>query len=324
MAITAATALRPAPVFTVVMPCYHAQRTIAAAIGSVLAQDEPDFELIIVDDGSTDDSVAVARAAIGDDPRGRVVSQPNAGPSAARNTGAAMARGEFLAFLDADDGWSPDTLSAHRAHFARRADLGVSFGRTRFYDTELSVPGRCSPHVADLDLGDVLAENPLCTTSNLVVRRALFNDIGGFDTTLTHAEDQEFVVHILATTAWKVCGIDAELVKYRTSPIGLSSDLTKMEQGWNLMLDHARRYAEPTRFAAAEAKGRALYGRYLARRALRTGHSGRVALAYFAAGLRSNPGALFAAETRRTLMTAIGILAALILPRRLIAPLIAR
>eukprot|EP01035_Chromulina_nebulosa_P001978 gene1978-2662_t len=227
----------PPPLFTVVMPCFRAAATIGAAIASVLEQSEPRLELIVVDDGSPDGSIAAALAAIGDDPRGRVIRQTNAGPSAARNRGAAAGCGAFIAFLDADDRWHAACLARHRAHFAGEPGLGLSFGRVRFFDAALAIPGRISAHHARPGLAAVLAENPLCSTSNMVVRRDVFAALGGFDCGLRHAEDQEFVVRLLATTPWTAAGIDAELVHYRTSPGGLSADLGAMARGWQAMLE---------------------------------------------------------------------------------------
>ncbi len=312
------------PRFTVVMPCYRAADTIGVAIASVMAQTEANFELIVVDDGSPDRTVEAALIAIGDDARCRVICQANAGPAAARNAGGVTGNGLYLAFLDADDRWTPGALAAHDAHFNARPELGVSFGRTRFYDHALAIPGRCSAHIANVQLGQVLAENPVCTTSNIVVRLDLFLALGGFDSSLTHAEDQEFVMRVLATTRWKVGGINAELVHYRTSISGLSADLVQMERGWTMMIDRARLYADPVHFNAAEAHARALYGRYLARRALRTGDRPLIAFAYLWRAFWSAPLALLGQETKRTMLTAAGVLAALTLPRRLVAPLIAR
>ena len=318
------TAAGRSPAFTIVMPCHRAAHTLPAAIASVRAQSEADFELIIVDDGSPDDSIAVCAAAIGGDPRCRVIGQDRQGPSAARNTGVAMGRGTLVAFLDADDVWTPDVLRAHRAHFERRPELGVSFGRVRFFDPGMTRPGRLSAHHGTLDLGQVLAENPLCTTSNMVVRRGLFTELGGFDRGLSHAEDQDFLVRVLALTDQPICGIDQELVQYRTSPAGLSADLTQMAQGWQAMLERARGIIPPARLAQVESRARALHGRYLARRALRTGQAPRSALRHFCAAWRADASALLTCEPRRTALTAAGILAALVLPRRLAAPLIAR
>ncbi len=92
------------------VPLYNKERTVLRTLASIAAQDCTDFEAIIVDDGSTDGGDAVAEAF--PDPRFRLIRQANAGPGAARNTGIAAARADFIAFLDADDVWSPDYLSA--------------------------------------------------------------------------------------------------------------------------------------------------------------------------------------------------------------------
>ncbi len=96
------------PSVSVVMPCFNAARHLCASVTSALAQSFADFELIVVDDGSTDDTPAILASV--DDPRVRVHTQPNRGVCAARNAGLALARGQFVAFLDADDTWDADCL----------------------------------------------------------------------------------------------------------------------------------------------------------------------------------------------------------------------
>lgn len=314
----------PRPTFTIVMPCFCAERTIGEAIASVLAQTDADFEMIVIDDGSPDATLAAAHAAIGADGRCRVIRQDNAGPAAARNRGVAMGRGSLLGFLDADDRWMPGLLAAHRQRFDREPGLGVSFGVLRFYDAALRSAGRSSIHYDDVGMGHALAENPCCSTSNLVVRRTTFADAGGFDARLVHAEDQEFIVRVLATTPWRVGGIDRELVHYRTSPGGLSADLAAMERGWREMMTLAGAYADPAAFRSAAPTAHALYARYLARRALRTGHPATTAARHLWAALRTSPVSLLTHEARRTVLTAIGVAAALLLPRRLVQPLLSR
>lgn len=312
------------PLFTVVMPCYQAGSTVAVAIASVLAQSEGNFELIVVDDGSVDDSATLATAAIGIDRRGRVLRGHNLGAAAARNRGAQAGTGRIIAFLDADDRWTVDFLREHANAFSHDPSLGLSFSRVRFYDCQLLIAGRVSAGRGQLSFADALAENPLCSTSNMSVRRHVFEELRGFDETLRHAEDQEFVVRILATTQWKVAGLNAELVHYRMSKNGLSADLTSMERGWYAMLECARSYTAPSSFGPAERRAKALHARYLARRALRTGQSPFRAFVHLWSALRIDCRALLGAELNRTLLVVAGTVAVMLLPQRLIHHIVSR
>jgi len=309
------------PLISIVMPCYNAAATLAEAVGSVLAQSLGDFELLIVDDGSTDGSVQLAYAMASEDTRIRVIRQRNGGPAEARNRGLAEAEGQYLAFLDADDRWVPLALAKHMRAFAENQACGVSFGRVRFYDPAMHTPGALSTVPARLTLTDVLGEYPVCTTSNLICRRAVYEQVGGFDADLTHGEDQEWVARVLATTPWEVCGVPDILVYYRTSPGGLSADLPKMRAGWQAMLTRVRAYA-PEAVAKAAPDAQALFHRYLARRALRTGQP-RASLAPMWHAWCSSPRALLTRAPRRTLLTTLGVIAALI-PGNPAAPLLAR
>src|SRR5690349_8686628 len=91
------------PRLSVVVPVYNVERYLDECLASLAAQQVADFEAILIDDGSTDGSAAIAQAYADRDPRFRLISQPNAGLGAARNAGIALAQGEFLAFLDSDD-----------------------------------------------------------------------------------------------------------------------------------------------------------------------------------------------------------------------------
>jgi glycosyltransferase involved in cell wall biosynthesis len=99
-----------APLVTVVTPAYNIAEYVGEAVDSVLGQTFRNFEYLVIDDGSTDDSAAVIRAHAGDDPRLRLIQGENRGPSAARNIGIREAGGEYIAFLDGDDRWHPKFL----------------------------------------------------------------------------------------------------------------------------------------------------------------------------------------------------------------------
>ena len=309
------------PIFTVVIPAFQAEATVATAIRSVLLQTEPRLEVILVDDGSTDDTVGRAMAAAAGDRRLTVLRQANAGVAAARNAGLDIARGDYIAFLDADDRWAPQALEVLAGAFAIDPGLGLSFGQVRFHDPAMQVGGRLSAPVGRLGLVDILGENPLCTASNMVFRRRVLEDVGGFDETLSHAEDQELVARVIATTGWKVAGVPRELVHYRTSVGGLSTDLARMERGWTAMMDSLAARA-PAAIGQARPRAAARFGRYLGRRALRTGQDG--ALRHLMGAFRSSPSELLRHDPHRSLMTLLGALAAALLPHRLIRNLVSR
>lgn len=117
---------------TIVIPVYNVEAYIYQAIESVLAQTYPYFEVILVNDGSKDHSVEVCQKF--DDPRIKILHQENQGPAAARNHGIRHAKGEYVAFLDGDDLWTPDKLVKHVEHLDRNPEVGVSFCPSRFID----------------------------------------------------------------------------------------------------------------------------------------------------------------------------------------------
>jgi glycosyltransferase involved in cell wall biosynthesis len=303
---------RPSPTFSVVMPAYNAVTTLAEAANSVITQTDPDWELLIVDDGSTDSTFELACRLSMDEPRIRVVTKANEGVSAARNHGAALAEGKLLAFLDSDDALMPNALALHRRHFEASPDLAVSYGRVAFCNARLEPQGRSSAHPpAELHPAMALGENPICTGSNLVVRSYIFGRTGGFDKTLRHAEDQEWLFRILASGAGTISGIDRVLVLYRASPGGLHGDLAAMEAGWETMISRAAQ-TSPEAVRHHRCLAKALHLRSLARRALRVPAQAGLALPYIARALALAPPLLW--QSRRTIQTLAGALAAALIP----------
>ena len=126
-----ATPADPAPAFTVVIPCYNGARYLEAALRSALDQSYPPLEILVIDDGSTDGSRAIARSFW---PRVECLEQAHQGPSAARNLGTARARGDFIAFLDADDLWMADKLTRQAKMLQASPDLDLVYtGYTLLY-----------------------------------------------------------------------------------------------------------------------------------------------------------------------------------------------
>jgi glycosyltransferase involved in cell wall biosynthesis len=297
------------PHFSVIIPAYNASETIRSTVASVLLQTDRDLEVILVDDGSTDDTLSVLLDIACKDTRVRVVSQPNGGVSSARNYGARLSKGNLLAFLDADDQWESTKLAKHRLAHAADPMLDVSFAQVAF------CPDRAGPLVGSrsvsrvpegyLDVADVVVENPVCTTSNFVIHRHAFEDIGGFDESLRYAEDQEILTRLLGFGRL-ACGISEELVLYRMSEDGLSCDFDAMLAGW---LSFAGQWLSGEELAEAEAT----YCRYLTRRALRSGAHIEVARSFAKRGLEAHR-ASFMAGGSRSLLTLGGVIAGAVLP----------
>ena len=295
------------PIVSVIVPCFDAARTIAATIDSARGQTLAAIEIIAVDDGSRDDTPALLAALARADHRVRVVTQVNAGVSAARNAGIGHARAGIVALLDSDDLWAPGHLELHVDRLAADARLGVSFATARFIDAAGAPVGRARPKLGPLTPADVLTSNPATTCSTLVIRRQVFDSAGLFDATLRRNEDQEWLFRV-ALGAWTIAGCAQATVDYRQSADGLAADLDGMLAGFECTLAAARRIA-PDVVAAAEGRARAHTLRYLARRALRLGLGPARARGYLAGALTAAPG-LVLTEPKATL----AVLAAAYIP----------
>jgi GT2 family glycosyltransferase len=223
-----------APRFSVVMAAFNAAGTVRSAIGSVLAQTNPDLELIVVDDGSTD-GTAEAVAGV-DDPRVRYVAQANRGPAAARNTGIAQARGEYVAFLDSDDLFLPSYLE--RSEAALRAVPGAGFAYTDAYvfdDLTGKVRRRSAmarnrppdPPPADprAFLLELLGRNFIYVAVTLP--REVLDRLGGFDESLKGPEDYELWLRILIH-GYRAAWIPGRAALYRKHGSQLSRNLVTM------------------------------------------------------------------------------------------------
>lgn len=260
------------PYVSVIMPVFNTGRRLLPSISSVLAQTYQDFELIIVDDGSTDHTPGVLYGLLDMDPRITLVTQENAGPAAARNRGIRAARGRIIAFIDADDLWHPNRLQMCLGHFGRNPQAGIVFSRVGFWDAESGKVSTITRHFEQLDVTDLLAENPICTTSNIVARSSLLGRLDGFKENLAYIEDQDLALRAAGLTPWTVEGVDAVLVKYRCADDSRSSQLAATAECWKQLMAESQAFLP----RAVQARARVFEGafyRNLARRALRPGGS---------------------------------------------------
>jgi glycosyltransferase involved in cell wall biosynthesis len=172
---------------SVVIPTYNRRALVLDAVRSVLAQDGCEFEVIVVDDGSTD-GTAGALAAL---PGVRILAQPRRGVAAARNAGVRIARGEWLAFLDSDDLWCPGKLAAQVKFHGERPAVPVSQTEEIWIRNGVRV-NPCTYHRKPV--GDIFVpslDRCLVSPSAVVLRRELLESVGGFDENLQVCEDYD-------------------------------------------------------------------------------------------------------------------------------------
>jgi GT2 family glycosyltransferase len=228
------------PAVTILTPAYNSSAFIAETVESVLQQTCPDFELLVVDDGSTDDTIGVVRAAARGDWRVRIFSSPHAGPAAARNVGLEHARGRFIALLDSDDVWDPRYLTEQLALLHRQPDIAIVsanvVNRGGPFDGTPFWPSTCGTN-ALAGHEPIERENAVCVFA--MFRREVVDRIGGFDAAYTGNEDYEFWLRAI-DAGFRVLQNHAVLGRYRRRPGSVSSDDVRMLKGIVSVLESAR------------------------------------------------------------------------------------
>lgn len=213
------------------MPAYNVAPYIGASIESACAQTFADFEVVVVDDGSTDDSRAIAAAWAARDPRVRVVHQPNGGISSARNHGFRVATGAIFAILDSDDLWAPSYLAEQLAILDARPDADVLTGNAWYLggrlDGQLARP--CPDPRPQPDLGSILGDETAVFIMSVFPRR-VYETIGGFDEALRTNEDYDYWLRA-AMAGFRFVRNDRPLGWYRQRGDSLSASDVRMLQG---------------------------------------------------------------------------------------------
>ena len=192
---------------TVVIPLYNKEKTIVTALDTVLTQTYQDFEVVVVDDGSTDNGAAVVE--LYTDPRIRLISQENAGVSAARNHGIAEARGEYVAFLDADDEWLPEFLSeivSLQREFPNCRAQATTYVQCQNGEKKNIILNKL-PFTGERGVLTNYFEvathsNPPVWTGAVCIERALLQELGGFPLGIKSGEDLLTWARIATRTHW--------------------------------------------------------------------------------------------------------------------------
>jgi glycosyltransferase involved in cell wall biosynthesis len=241
---------------SVVVPAYNAVRTLPATIASIRSQSVDPLEIIVVDDGSKDDTAELARS-LGT----RVVAQANAGHAAARNTGTAAAEGRYVAFLDADDLWLPDKLERQLDEIRRNPDIrALQTGAARI-DDELRLLWVEPCTRSEDQLWDTLYfRNMPALMSTLMVERALFEEVGGFDASLVILQDWDIAIRL--AQRGQLHSLPDVLSAYRYFGTSQSANVDiHVEPGLRVL---EKAFADPELPADVRARRRRAYARFYA------------------------------------------------------------
>jgi glycosyltransferase involved in cell wall biosynthesis len=253
---------------SVVMPTYNVAPFVTAAVRSVLVQSHERFELLVVDDGSTDGTVDCLRSI--DDPRLRLLSQVHSGSSAARNRGISAASGQYIAFIDGDDMWRPTKLEKHISVLEQRPDIDLTFSRSDIIDENGAVTGRRSKAASgDIGFADLVVENVIANGSSVVMRRVSLDQAGWFDVHLDTCVDLDLWLRVARLRHHNIASLDEPLTLYRMRSGQITKDWKRIEASWLAIFDRLPWSIEDRRLVERRAKAN-LY-RYLAYIAYETG-----------------------------------------------------
>jgi glycosyltransferase involved in cell wall biosynthesis len=219
-------AVTPPPV-SIIVPVYNAETTLPDTVDSIQRQTFQNFELIVIDDGSTDDTLEWLRRVR--DPRLQVFSYANEGLAVARNRGIERSRGEFISFIDSDDLWTPDKLELQLQALRQQPEAALAYSWTAFVDEhgDFLFAKEASRHEGDV-YAELLRHCFVASGSNILVRRSCALAVGGFDTALPAAADWEFCLRIAAR--WRFAVVPRYQILYRIWERAMSANAQRSEE----------------------------------------------------------------------------------------------
>lgn len=241
------------PLVSTIIPTFNRRGIVTRAIESALAQTYKNQEIIVVDDGSTDGTSEYLQATYG--PKIRVLTQNNAGVSAARNAGMRASRGSLIALLDSDDEWEPTKLEKQVTFLGDYPDFGMILTDVRRVDGSGQTIDIFRRREVIRRDGDVFADvllNPSLVPASAVFRRVVFEQTGGFDDSLKTAEDIEF--HLRVASSFKIGVLEESLTIAARSGDGLSSvgssDSDYVRVVERVIREHSKRIPQDVRNSA--------------------------------------------------------------------------
>ena len=208
---------------SVVVPCYNQAHFLGEAVESVLAQSYSRFEIVVIDDGSTDNTSEIAERYR----RVRCIRQDNQGLSAARNSGLRQSKGEYVVFLDADDRLLPEALQEGIECLKAHPECAVAFGPYRLIASDGSFLKQRRQPIVDKDsYAALLQRNYIGVPAVVMYRRAVFESVGGFDSSVDASADADLYLRIARRFA--VCSHDKVVAEYRQHGVNMSSNAGRM------------------------------------------------------------------------------------------------
>ena len=221
---------------SVIIPVYNGEQTIKETIQSVLSQTFTNFELIIINSASTDSTLDIISQF--KDPRIKIFSYPKANVAVNRNHGLKHADSEFISFIDADDLWTKDKLADHYKALQENTLAAVAYSWTNAIDENSQFLRPCSRSEWTGDVySKLLVDNFICSGSNVTARTKILRELGGFDESMTGAEDIDLCLTLAAKYNFVV--VPKAQVLYRILPYSMSSNLMTMEQSILLAIEKA-------------------------------------------------------------------------------------
>jgi glycosyltransferase involved in cell wall biosynthesis len=232
------------PTISIIIPAYNAATTILETIASVQQQTFSDFELIVINDGSTDRTLELLQNI--KDERLRIFSYENGGLSTARNRGISHANGEFIAFLDADDLWTTDKLELQLAALQQHPEAGVAYSWTYFMDEKEGSRSfhPCEPVFFEGNVyAKLLVGDFIYNGSNTLIRRQAIDAVGEFDPEINPCADWDYWVRLAAQ--WNFVVVPKHQVFYRRFSGAMSSKVEMMKEASLTAIEKAFRAAPP-------------------------------------------------------------------------------
>ncbi|MEM9156913.1 MAG: glycosyltransferase [Cyanobacteria bacterium P01_F01_bin.33] len=217
------------PTVSVIIPAYNCEATILETIASVQRQTFVDFELIVINDGSTDRTLDLLKTLR--EPRLKVFSYANSGLSTARNRGIERASCEFISFLDADDLWTADKLARQLNALQHNPEAGAVYSRTLVIGRDgNSVYAGTSVGFEGNIYAQLLLDNFIASGSNVMLRRRAIESVGRFDRELRACEDWDYWLRLAAR--WSFVAVPKPQVLYRQSASSMSAKIDVMEENF--------------------------------------------------------------------------------------------